>query len=126
MKCLTDKQITDRQIKGITNDVPVRLAVLNLEGKLIGYKIDSVWSLSENEGRYKVHPLEDSKPEGHLAENLLYFFNKLYENPNLGWVSTQKNGVILSVEDVSNNNFGKELLRYRIVKGDNEYKIKTE
>ena len=43
------------------NEIPTRLAVLDLEGNILGYKADSCWTLSRNPKRYKVHPFQDTK-----------------------------------------------------------------
>ena len=103
---------------------------MSLEGDVIGYKIDSCWSLSPEERDFKVHPLEDAKPEGHLAKNLLWCFNECNFNSETGgfdksWFSTKTEGVIISVQDVSENNFGKELLRYKIVKTNGKYEVEN-
>jgi hypothetical protein len=107
---------------------PTRLAVLDLEGNLLGYKADTFWSLSTNSEEYKPHPFEVTKPERHLARNLLSIFNGDTIFGKIVLEGDQfKNcseGLIVSVQDVSEQNFGKELLRYRILKEGDKYVVR--
>jgi len=105
-----------------------RLAILDLEGNLVGYKVDTFWTLSTDSEDYKIHPFEDTKSEGHLACNLLFILNEnsFLKKIELGKTQYKRclNGLIVSVQDVSKQNFGKELLRYRILKEDDKYVVK--
>lgn len=105
------------------DETPTRLEVLDLEGRTLGYKIDSCWSLSRDPNRYKPHQFKDTGPEGQLANNLLYIFNYLVnsEVSENCWMKKHQKGIIVSVQDVSGKSFGKELLRYRIVKEEDKY-----
>lgn len=107
---------------------PVRLAILDLEGKVFGYKTDSGWSLSLNPKKYKEHSLESAGPRGHLAANLRYGFNQSVKgtvSTERSWFNKFKEGVIVSVQDISPENFGKELMRYRLVRRGDKYRITT-
>ncbi|MBU4308799.1 MAG: hypothetical protein KJ566_03315 [Nanoarchaeota archaeon] len=105
----------------INKETPTRLVVLDLEGKLLGYKADSFWSLTEDSKYSKLHPFKDTKPKGNLVNNLLYFFNRI---PSSKYRERHPNGLIVSVQDVSEQNFGEELLRYKVLKKGNKYVIR--
>jgi len=57
----------------------------------------------------------------------LYCFNE-FDPKNIlfegTWFGGHLDGVIVSIQDVSGPNFGKELLRYRILKEGNKYVIR--
>lgn len=108
-------------------DVPTRLAVLDLEENLLGYKADSFWALSES--YFKEHSLRDTKPGKHLSKNLLTFFNEASSEGPLGcfkakWFLDYPEGAIVSVQGISKSNLGRELLRYRVEKEGNHYVIR--
>lgn len=98
---------------------PTRLALLDLEGKLLGYKVDTCWQISKNPKYFKIHRIIDTFPGEHLAQNLLNGLND--ENSKV-----EDPGFIVSVESVSEDDFGEELFRYKIVKEGNKYIIQNE
>lgn len=100
----------------MTEDKKVRMAVLDLENNLVGYKVDSLWSLSEDPKHAKFHPKNDSGREEHLAENLLYLFNEARG----GWFQRFPGGVTISVQDQD----GEELDRYQVVRSEEGYQAK--
>ena len=109
---------------GESKQIPTRVVVLDLEGKVIGCKIDSCWSLSGNLKEYKVHSFQNTALEKHLTSNLLSGFNEYNRkdtSPQGTWFEKYPNGVIISVQGVSESNFGKELLRYRVLKEKDKY-----
>ena len=58
---------------------PVRIAVLNLEEKLIGYKMDSAWGLTPEEDYAKLRKLKKhlSKPEIALVKEIVEIKRKI-------------------------------------------------
>jgi len=104
--------------------IPTRLVVLDLEEKVIGYKVDTMWNLSKESEIFKVHPFEHTAPGKHLADNLLSGFNRYnIKDPSAHgtWFEKYSDGVIISVQKISESNFGKELLRYRVLREKNKY-----
>jgi len=106
-------------------EVPTRIAVFDLEGVLLGHKSDSCWSLSTEDTEWKVHPLKDTLPTGHIADNLLHGFEFTFsKSVSQGWFPRFEEGVVISVQDVSPNTPVGELLSYRVVKVNGKYEIK--
>ena len=113
----------------LSGETKVRLTVLDLEGKVLGNKIDTFWNLSPDEHDYKEHSLENAGPDGSLAGNLRYIFDMVTERNSAiknSWFNRHQDGVIISVQDVSPNNFSSEIMRYRIVKQGDEYVVASD
>tara|TARA_Y100000310_G_scaffold332782_1_gene409005 strand:- start:39 stop:428 length:390 start_codon:yes stop_codon:yes gene_type:complete len=102
------------------NEYPVHLAALSREGSIIGYKVDTFWTISQELLKAKVHSLTNSGPEGHLAENLIYCFNQLVSKEAFTkdtWFQRYPEGVDVSV--VSARDHSEELMNYRIERNGN-------
>ena len=106
-----------------TEDKTVRIAVLDLEGNLLGYKLDTMWTLGKPRERGKEHDLKGASPDGRLAQNTLQAYpgfassdsnDPLYKD---SWFAKFPDGVILSIEDASSvETLGQELMRYRVIR----------
>ena len=107
-----------RNDKSPSDDTEVRLAVSDLEGNFVGFKLDTCWTLSSK--RYKTHSLGQSRidDKGNLVESLLYGFNEYSKKFNQGWFTKFPDGIEVSVQELSS---GDELFRYRVAKENEEY-----
>jgi len=104
------------------NEHPVVLAVYNGQN-FLGYKTDSGWDLAQD--KFKVHPLQDARPEGRLARTLLYFFKmSLQGSPGTenSWMKRLRTARIV-VESLSSTNFGEKLLEYKIKRKGDGYEV---
>jgi hypothetical protein len=119
-----DKQTQERMNE---EDIPVRCAVLDLEGKLIGYKIDTFWSLSRDPEKASIRSLKYAGlgEEGNLAQSLLGMYDLIHnvmpDSGRKGYIRVNSGGVVVSVQDISESNFGGEVFRYRVLKEGDEY-----
>jgi hypothetical protein len=102
---------------------PIRLAVINPQEEIIGYKIDTFWNLSSaEEGAYKVQGLEGTELGGVIMNNLLDALNGASEETIANtWISRAGERFTVSVQDVSPENFGNELARYQVAKKGDGY-----
>lgn len=108
-------------------DKEIRFSVLDLEGKLIGHKTDTCWTLSQKD--YKPHSIKQAVPDDAPMRNLITGYIWTEENresTEKSWFRRYPNGVIISIQDISPKNFGKELKRYRLIKKDNKYQYIQE
>jgi hypothetical protein len=108
----------------------VKIAVLDLDGKLIGEKGDTCWNLSTDPEGYKSHSLESVDS---LVKVMLYFYDNALQDKEVyggmlqvrkdSWFKREKEGVLLSILDASKSNFGEELRRLRVIRNGESYEV---
>ncbi len=88
------------------NTQEIRIGLYNSTGNLLGYKIDSFWTLDTKE-EAKKHYLEEGKIRPNLISNLLYLLNEVEkvsaEEPQ-EFVSIAKNGLRIIAESPNLDN----------------------